>query len=76
MVLELALMETVGSEADALAANDAIATTVKTDAKDGRVFMMPALLCSFGMAEFPQRIDQSYPGSFDAGEPWTVGRGC
>jgi hypothetical protein len=43
MLLELALMETVGSEAAALAANDAIATTVKTDAKDEKIFMGPAL---------------------------------
>jgi hypothetical protein len=43
MLLELALMETVGMEAAALLANADIARKVTKVAKDGRVFMGPAL---------------------------------
>jgi hypothetical protein len=43
MLLELALIETVGMEAAALLANADIARRVTRVAKDGRVFMGPAL---------------------------------
>jgi hypothetical protein len=43
MLLELAVMETWGTEAVALAANEAIARTVRTGVKNERAFMGPAL---------------------------------
>jgi hypothetical protein len=43
MLLELAVMETAGTEAAALAANAEIATKLRRRANDGRAFMEPAL---------------------------------
>lgn len=51
MLLELAVMETVGAEAAALAANAENARKVRRGANDGNAFIMPALSCLLNWRE-------------------------
>jgi hypothetical protein len=62
MLLELAVMETEGTEAVALAANAEIARKLRRRANDGRAFMGPAL-CRFiwDSSRFTRLSDRSYP---------------